>query len=153
MCSEPVHLLHSVLVVSSVSLSVVCRLGRNSGYRELCCPVDAMQFTQELLEKLEVAEKERDLAELDASELATKLMAAQAEVRGQLCSHANQRRTAVQMATVPRILSASRVYGIGHLTGINSCGLFFQIAALRSELSTYRQMQSLSGVSSFAQHE
>jgi hypothetical protein len=39
------------------------------------------QFTQELLAKLEVAEKERDLAELDASELATKLMAAQAEVK------------------------------------------------------------------------
>ena len=41
------------------------------------------QFTQELLMKLEVAERERDQAELDAAEMAAKLAASEAEV----CCH------------------------------------------------------------------
>ena len=39
------------------------------------------QFTEELLTKLETAERERDMAELRSSELAAKLAAAQSEVR------------------------------------------------------------------------
>ena len=51
-----------------------------------------MQFTQELLSKLEEAERERDLAELDASEMAAKLQAAQAEVRSPTALPYPQRR-------------------------------------------------------------
>jgi hypothetical protein len=45
-----------------------------------------MQFTEELLAKLRDAERERDLAELNLSEVSAKLAASQSEVRAPACS-------------------------------------------------------------------